>query len=268
MESSYSATHLPDFLKALAHEMRWKILVALSHSDRTVGELCRFLAQPQNVVSYHLRKLREQHVVSERRSSADSRDFYYSLELDTFRSLYLATGETLLPALHAEVSTPDAPDISLPATPIRVLFLCTHNSARSQMAKGFLRQLSGGRIEVQSAGSQPSCLHPFAVHAMDTLGIDIKEQSCKHVDELRDQRFDYIVTVCDKMRETCPSFPGEGEVIHWSIPDPLDVEGTDEERSSAFLQTAQHELTRTRYFFSRIAHEMRKNEGASLWSDF
>ncbi len=76
-------TQLPDFLKALAHEMHWKILIALSRSDRNVSELCRFLAQLQNVVSYHLRKLREQRVVSERRSSADSRDFYYTPPLNS-----------------------------------------------------------------------------------------------------------------------------------------------------------------------------------------
>lgn len=255
MEISYSETQLPDFLKALAHEMRWKILMALSHSDRNVSELCRFLAQPQNVVSYHLRKLREQRVVSERRSSADSRDFYYSLEIETFRSLYLKTGETLHPALRSGVFAPEASDISLSAPPIRVLFLCTHNSARSQMAEGFLRQLSNGRIEVFSAGSRPSRLHPFAVRAMATLGIDISQQRSKHSDELQDQHFDYIVTVCDRMREACPSFPGDVEMIHWSIPDPLEVEGTAEERYHAFAHIAEHVLTRTRYFFSRLAYE-------------
>jgi protein-tyrosine-phosphatase len=263
MDISYSATQLPDFLKALAHEMRWKILVTLSHSDRNVSELCRFLAQPQNVVSYHLRKLREQHVVSERRSSADSRDFYYSLEIDTFRSLYLATGETLHPALCAGVFAPEASVISLPTVPIRVLFLCTHNSARSQIAEGFLRQLGKGRIEVSSAGSQPSHLHPFAVRAMATLGIDISQQHSQHVDVFRDHTFDYVVTVCDKMREACPSFPGDGEVIHWSIPDPLDVEGTDEEHYAAFVQIAQHVLTRTRYFFARIVYEQEQRGAAS-----
>lgn len=255
MESTSYTTQLPDFLKALAHEMRWKLLVALSHSDHNVAELCRFVGQPQNVVSYHLRKLREQHVVSERRSSADSRDFYYSLELDTFRTLYLATGETLYPAL-CTAGTPSSQEL-LASPSLRVLFLCTKNSARSQMAEGLLRQISGGRIEVLSAGSQPTRLHPYAIHAMAQRGIDIRQQQSKLVDDLLDKHFDYVVTVCDRMREICPSFPGKSELIHWSIPDPVEVEGTDEERYQAFEQVAQLLEMRVRYLFSRIEQEQR-----------
>src|ERR1700694_5452749 len=99
MENIASTGDIPDFLKVLAHRLRWKILTLLAHSDRTVAEIVRFLKEPQNVVSYHLRKLREQHVVSERRSSADSRDIYYSLDFASFRSRYLATGEMVLPYL-------------------------------------------------------------------------------------------------------------------------------------------------------------------------
>lgn len=255
MESVYPAAQLPDFLKALAHELRWNILVALSRSDHTVTELCRFLAQPQNVVSYHLRKLREQQVVSERRSSADSRDFYYSLALDTFRSRYLATGETVLPTLCHNFFAGETSTFALATPPVRILFLCTHNSARSQMAEGMVRHLSGGSIEVMSAGSHPSRLHPFAVQAMNALDIDISQQHAKSVEAVQDQSFAYIVTVCDRMREICPAFPESGELIHWSIADPVEAEGTEGERLSAFEQTAQHLLTRTRYLLARIGQE-------------
>ena len=255
MEMTPRSTQLPDFLKALAHDLRWKILVFLAHSDHNVAEIVRFLGQPQNVVSYHLRKLREQRVVTERRSSADSRDIYYSLDLDNFRTLYQATGEMVHPALHSEDLLQERSEWQLPVPPLRVLFLCTKNSARSQMAEGLLRHLSQQAMEVSSAGSQPSSLHPFAIRAMATMGIDISQQRPKPVDEFQDQSFDYVVTVCDRMREVCPSFPGTPDTIHWSIPDPVEVEGTDEEQYRAFEQTARYLLVKIRYLLTSIEHE-------------
>jgi protein-tyrosine-phosphatase/DNA-binding transcriptional ArsR family regulator len=255
MSSVSPSALLPEFLKALAHELRWNILVALSRSDQRVTELCHMVGQPQNVVSYHLRKLREQQVVSERRSSADSRDFYYSLELESFRSRYLATGEAVLPALCSDFFLREPSTLTLPTPPVRVLFLCTHNSARSQMAEGMVRYLSNGKIEVMSAGSQPSRLHPFGVRAMNALGIDITQQRAKSVETLQDQSFEYIVTVCDRMREICPAFPEGSELLHWSIADPVEVEGTETERLRAFEHTAQQLLTRTRYLLARIEQE-------------
>jgi protein-tyrosine-phosphatase len=254
MENPPSSALLPGLLKALAHEMRWKILVALAHSDYTVAELCRFLNQPQNAVSYHLRKLREHQVVSERRSSADSRDFYYSLDQDTFRTQYLAAGEILSPGLGFARTGTDEAEPRFSSAPLRVLFLCTHNSARSQMAEGLLRHLSQGTIDACSAGSHPTRLHPYAERAMATLGIDISQQSSKPVEAFQDQSFQYIVTVCDHMREVCPSFVGDPDLIHWSLPDPVEAEGTEEERYRAFEQTAQTLLTRTRALFAVMTH--------------
>ena len=257
MEIAPTAPPLPDFLKALAHEVRWKILLFLAHSDHTVAEIVRFLGQPQNMVSYHLRKLREQRVVTERRSSADSRDVYYSLDLDRFRLLYQATGAMLHPALRSadlvrERSTWQFPDPSL-----RILFLCTHNSARSQMAEGLVRHVSQQAITVSSAGSHPTTLHPFAKRVMAALDIDISQQRSKAVEEVEDQAFDYIVTVCDRMREVCPSFPGHPEMIHWSIPDPTEEEGTLEEQYHAFEQTARYLLVKIRYLFTSIEEEQK-----------
>jgi protein-tyrosine-phosphatase len=257
MEMIPTSTQLPDFLRALAHDLRWKILLFLAPSDHHVAEIVRFLGQPQNVVSYHLRKLREQHMVTERRSSADSRDVYYSLDLDTFRTLYQATGEMVHPALHSEYRMQQRTQWHLPVPPVRVLFLCTKNSARSQMAEGLLRHLSQQAIEVSSAGSQPSLLQPFAVRAMATMGVDISQQRSKSVDEFQEQSFEYIVTVCDRMREVCPSFPGDPTMIHWSIPDPVEVEGTYEEQYQAFEQTARYLFVRVRYLLASIEHEQK-----------
>src|SRR6476659_7014083 len=120
----------PAFLKLLAHDMRWRLVSALARSDHRVNELVRLLDQPMNLVSYHLKQLRDQRLVTERRSSADGRDVYYSLDLDLLRTRYFAA----VAALHPALATSDITNVVLPAprtSPARILFLCTHNSARS-----------------------------------------------------------------------------------------------------------------------------------------
>lgn len=125
---------------------------------------------------------------------------------------------------------------------IRVLFLCTHNSARSQMAEGILRHFGGERFEVYSAGTEPSRVNPLAIRAMREAGIDISDHSSKSVNEFFGRHFDYIITVCDQANESCPVFPGDPQRIHWSFPDPSAVEGSEEVRYRAFERTAR-ELT-------------------------
>ena len=116
----------------------------------------------------------------------------------------------------------------------RVLILCTGNSARSQMAEGWLRELGGGRIEVHSAGTHPSRVRPEAVEAMREVGVEIGSHRSKSVDEFAGQAFDYVITVCDNARENCPVFPGKAERVHWGFDDPASVEGAWEERMSSF----------------------------------
>lgn len=108
---------------------------------------------------------------------------------------------------------------------LRVLILCTANSARSQMAEGLLRHLAGDRMEVFSAGTRATSVNPHAIRAMAERGIDISHQRSKHLNEFLGQPFDYVITVCDAAAETCPIFPGRSERIHWSFPDPAAVEG-------------------------------------------
>jgi arsenate reductase len=128
------------------------------------------------------------------------------------------------------------------AQPVRVLFLCTHNSARSQMAEGILRHFGGARFEVYSAGTEPSGVNPLAVQAMHAAGIDISGQRSKGVSEYLGRDFDYVITVCDQANEACPVFPGDPQRIHWSFPDPSAVQGSDAQRLAAFERTAR-ELT-------------------------
>jgi len=210
-------------------------------------------------VSYHLKQLRDQHLVTERRSSADGRDVYYSLDLDLLRTRYLATGAALHPALTIgdSATTVDAP--ASHARPVtRVLFLCTHNSARSQMAEGILRHFGGGRVTAFSAGSQPAEVHPDAVRAMAAIGIDISQQQSKHLDTFADQSFDYIITVCDRVREVCPIYPSDPEQIHWSFADPAAVEDPVA-RERAFQQTAQQLVTRTHHLLTLLERQPRGN---------
>ncbi|GLV56832.1 protein-tyrosine-phosphatase [Dictyobacter sp. S3.2.2.5] len=118
----------------------------------------------------------------------------------------------------------------------RVLFLCTGNSARSQMAEGWLRYLADEQIEVASAGTAPSQVNPLAIQVMAERAIDISHHRSKHLNEFLLQPFDYVITVCDQAAEQCPIFPGKAIRIHWSFPDPAAVKGTHEERLAAFRQ--------------------------------
>jgi len=119
---------------------------------------------------------------------------------------------------------------------MRVLFVCTHNSARSQMAEGFLRHIGGSAFEAVSAGTEPGTLHPLAVEVMAEEGIDISGQRAKSVDTFVQQQFDYVITVCDDAKEACPFFPNAANRLHWSFPDPSAAGGTREERLAVFRE--------------------------------
>ena len=116
----------------------------------------------------------------------------------------------------------------------RILFVCTHNSARSHIAEGLVNTLWGDRFEAWSAGIEPSEVNPFAIEAMAEMGLDIRHHRSKSVDEFLDRDFDYVVTVCDHANENCPYFPGGKERIHQGFEDPAAVEGSDEEKRAAF----------------------------------
>lgn len=118
--------------------------------------------------------------------------------------------------------------------PIRVLFLCTGNSARSQMAEGLLRNLGGDRYEVYSAGTDPKPIHPLTKKVMNEIEIDISNQHSKALDEFLNQSFDYIITVCDRARDNCPTFPGDSKRIHWGFEDPAAATGSEIEQLTVF----------------------------------
>jgi arsenate reductase len=140
------------------------------------------------------------------------------------------------------------------STPRRVLFLCTHNSSRSQMAEGLLQARGGSAYAVFSAGTEPRSVHPLAIKAMRELGIDISDHRAKGIEEFRAQPpMDLVVTVCDAAAESCPFFPHARRQEHWGFPDPSQVEGSEEERLAAFRHIRDLIATRITQFLARAS---------------
>ena len=248
------AVGLPAFVRLGSHPLRWRLMRELVQSDRAVRELMTLVDEPQSLVSYHLRLLREGGLVTARCSSADGRDSYYSIDLGACHSALQSAGT----ALHPSLGLPsEAPDHRRPASSRhrqRVLFLCTGNSARSQIAEALLDKMSGGTIETFSAGSHPKPLHPNAVRVLRAYGIDIAGRRTKHFDEFGSQRFDTVITLCDRVREVCPDFPSHPELVHWSVPDPAAAGPIDRASYPAFERTAAELESRIRFRLPLFTH--------------
>ena len=134
--------------------------------------------------------------------------------------------------------------------PIRVLFVCTHNSARSQVAEALLGRLGGTAFEAHSAGTEATRVNPYAIRVLAESGIDWSGARSKVITEFLGRRFDYVVTVCDRARETCPYFPGATHTLHWGLDDPSGVGETDEQRLAAFKRTKEEVTERLRPFIA------------------
>jgi protein-tyrosine-phosphatase/DNA-binding transcriptional ArsR family regulator len=254
--TAISAQRLPpDVLRLLADEVRWRLVRALARSDHRVRELVHIVEAPYNLVSYHLKQLKMHGLVAEHRSSRDARDIYYALDMEVLREHLAMSADSVHPAIRREwASERLGGDEQVFLRRPRLLILCTHNSARSQMAEGVLRSVSHGQIDVASAGSEPTSVNPEAVAAMSRIGVDISAHRSKSLDGFTGQEFDYIITVCDRVREVCPAFPGNPEHIHWSFPSPADV-ADPKERAHAFDQTALGLITRSRHLLTMIDRE-------------
>jgi protein-tyrosine-phosphatase len=240
----------PPFLQLAGHPLRWRLLSALARSDRRVRELTALVGEPQSLVSYHLARLRGDGLVSARRSAADGRDSYYMVDLERCGELLSAAGAALHPALGRPVATGAPPRTSRP----RVLFSCTGNSARSQVAEALLEHLSDHAVEAFSAGSHPKPLHSNAVRVMAERGIDLAGRRSKPLSEFADAKFDYVISLCDRVREVCPDFTGDPEVIHWCVPNPAQEGDSDRETYPAFARMAVEVETRVRFLLHLIEH--------------
>jgi protein-tyrosine-phosphatase len=228
------ATEPPEILRLLSDPLRWQLVSELGRSDRRVGELVQLVDKPQNLVSYHLKELRQAGLVTARRSSADGRDVYYAADLLRCRDLLGDAGRALHPGL-----APVAPlHTGQRGRRPRLLFLCTGNSARSQIAEALVEHRAGGAVEARSAGSHPKPLHPNAVRVMAERGVDIAGRPTKPLSQFARTRFDRVITLCDKVREICPELPGSPIAAHWSIPDPATSGADDHATYPAFEQVA------------------------------
>jgi protein-tyrosine-phosphatase/DNA-binding transcriptional ArsR family regulator len=238
---------VPSFVRLVGDPLRWRLLHELARSDLRVRELVAALGEPQNLVSYHLAKLRATRLVTARRSSFSGRDTYYHLDLTRWAEEWADVGTSLHPGLRSvAVSPPSA------RTSGRVLFLCTGNSGRSPMAQALLRHRSAGAVEVASAGSRPRPLHPNAVRVMAEYGIEL-DHAPTHVDTLRDTRFHWVISLCDRVREVCPEFPGRPDVAHWSLPDPAQDGDTDDATLPGYRRTAAELDRRIDFLLPRLA---------------
>lgn len=242
--TTFTEKYPRELLALLAERDGGNLVVALAQSDYLVRELSSRLGVTEENVVRHLTVLKNLGLVSERQSDAHPADVFYRLNLDAMRDSLAAVGMAIHPVV---AGVQDVSPDQLAAKKPRVLFLCTANSARSQMAEGLMRHFSKGAIEVFSAGSVPSHVHPLAIETMARAGIDISQHSSKHLDDLAHQQFDYVITVCDHQHEACPVFPGDPERIHWSLPDPANAE-PDEVKERAFTSTANHLRQLIRHF--------------------
>lgn len=217
----------PPILGLLGDPLRWQLIGELGRSDRRVGELVQIVGKPQNLVSYHLAGLRHAGLVRARRSSADGRDVYYRADLVRCRDHLGQVGLSLHPGLSLAPTPPD--DVTPRRRRSRLLFLCTGNSARSQIAEALVEHRSAGFVEARSAGSHPKSLHPNAVRVMAERGVRIAGRPTKPLTRFHRSRFDRVITLCDKVREICPEFPRSPPTAHWSMADPAasgDSEGS------------------------------------------
>jgi len=244
-----AVAHSPRFLQLLAHDLRWQMLQALSHSDLRVQELASITRQPQNLVSYHLGRLLAAGLVREHRSIADGRAIYYSLHLQQLKHQLQTASQSLNPALG---TVPIQQRTASFHRPVRVLFLCTHNSARSQMAEGLANLRGQGWLQAFSAGLQPAAVHPMTIEAMDALGIDTRSHTAKPLELFQDQQFEALVTVCDLAQQSASVLPASRQRLHWSLPDPLAAQGTPEEKLAVFKSVAAELDTRIGFFLAGL----------------
>ena len=233
-------------MRLLANPLRWRLLRELVHSDRAVRELTELLGERQSLVSYHLRLLRAGGLVRARRSSADGRDSYYTVDLAGCREQLQAAGGALHPGLGLAAAPPPARrSQDAPGRRLRVLFLCTGNSARSQIAEALLESMSEGRVAAASAGSHPKPLHPNAVR-VDEGSRDRHQRRTGPNPSTSSPRspLTVVVTLCDRVREVCPDFPSHPDLVHWSVPDPVLAGPDDRATVPAFEQLATELETR------------------------
>ncbi len=240
----------PAFVRLAAHPLRWRLLTELADSDYRVRELVARVDQPQNLVSYHLRLLRDGGLVTSTRSSFDGRDSYYHLDLDRCADALTDSGAALHPALRRDATPPIPPVEQRRSRRIAVLFVCTGNSARSPIAEALLRHHTADHVTVTSAGSRPKP-QPAPQHRSGCCARRSASTSPTSAPGTWTPSpaagSSHVITLCDRAREACPEFPHHPRRAHWSIPDPATADDGDQASYPAFQRTAADIDTRIRH---------------------
>ncbi|WP_040790218.1 arsenate reductase/protein-tyrosine-phosphatase family protein [Nocardia paucivorans] len=234
--STSERVQVPLLIQMASHPLRWNLMTELAFSDRRVRELVDAVGEPQNLVSYHLRLLRSAGLVTARRSSFDGRDSYYHLDMARCAVAFREAAAALHPA---PASTGKRRHVGG-----SVLFLCTGNSARSPIAEALLRHRIEG-IDVTSAGSHPAPrMHPNTVRVLrEDYGIDLQHRRPQSLDAVAGRHFDYVITLCDKIREV-PRDHGPAVAVHWSLPNPTEAGTSDTATYPEFRHVARELDTR------------------------
>lgn len=250
--SRVESSAVPPFVALAGNPLRWRVLLELARSDRLVGELTDLIAQPQALVSYHLGRLRAGGLVSSRQSSFDGRAAFYRIHLDRCGALLAAAGTALHPGLATSERVATGPFHSVTQPRARVLFVCTGNGSRSQIAEALLRTEAGDAVDVASAGSHPKPIHRNTIKVLAERGIDISAAQPKPLAQFEGQQFDFVITLCDRVREVCPQFPGDALAMHWSTADPSRVAGSARATLPTFRFIADELESRIRYLLPLI----------------
>lgn len=250
-----------DQLKALADPTRLQVFSLVSKGELCVCEIAEQLHVTQSSVSQHLSRLRLAGLVEE---SREGKWVFYAVRKEAYDEL-LKELASIVPSVPGEAFRPQRRIDGCPSAvrPVRrrrmmrILFLCTANSCRSQIAEGWAKALRSADIEAYSAGTRPSTVNPLAAKVMAEVGANLSSHRSKSVDEFRDQKFDYAVTLCGSAKEECPVLLGAGKLVHVGFPDPAVAVGTEEEVLAEFRRVRDM----IRVFVERLPDSLNPEEG-------
>ena len=238
------------FLRLLADESRQAIVRLLALSDRRAGEIGALIRLPPNAVSYHLKQLRAIGLLRDRRSSADARDMYYQLDIGRLHALYAAAGDALYPGIAAstQLAQPTSNQTRHPGfrNPCVSSFSAPITARARKWRRQFCARWAATRWRRSALGAYPPRCIPRRLRRCGRSGLTRQGSTAKSMEQFIGEPLDYIITVCDRVRDICPSFPGDPAQAHWSIADPAVVEDP-ERRAKAFREVLSELRVRIRY---------------------
>jgi Protein-tyrosine-phosphatase len=251
-------------LRNFGEPNRLAIISLLSTGPMLVGDICIASGLPLTLVSQHLRVLRESGMVRAERDGKDARAVWYHLNPERIKEIQTALSMVFDMTKIVDRRIPEAKQSSdLSREKFRVLFLCSGNSARSQMAEALLQHNGKGLIEARSAGTHPREVHPLTIKVLAEIGLDTTGLRTKHYSVFNQETFHYVITVCDRANEECPDFNGDYQRIHWSIADPVKA-GNENELIKVFTQTRQELAGRIALFIHAHRYEAERLSGRSI----